>query len=95
MQEKLTLELKLSFDVFDEKLERLVGQDSIAGQFEELKEVLARVIEEERTSLTREKKRISELERQAEIKKALKRLEKKKLANWPDLKHCAFCPSQE
>lgn len=84
----------MSFDGFDEKLEKLVGQDSISGQFNEMKEILARVIEEERTAHTREKKRISELERRAEIKKALVKLEKKKLADWPDLKRCGFYPTE-
>ena len=59
-----------------------------------MKEILARIIEEERTAHTREKKRISENERRANIKKALKRLEKKKLASWPDLKHCGFYPTE-
>lgn len=84
----------MSFGTFESRLEQLVGQDSIHDQFYDMKEVLARVIEEERTAVTREKKRISELERRAEIKKCLVKLEKKKLADWPDLKRCGFYPTE-
>ena len=59
-----------------------------------MKKILARVIEEERTADSREKKRVSEEERCAEIKKALVKLEKKKLADWPDLKRCGFYPTE-
>lgn len=59
VQQQVSKDLGLKFDEFDAKLENLVGAESISGQFYEMKEILARVIEEERTALTREKKRIS------------------------------------